>query len=461
MGHAKKVVGGLIALALLAGGGYAVADANDLVPGILTLPEPVPTGLTPLPTTSPEPSASLGPAPTREGTAAAIGALLADPSLGGGAGAVVRDITSGEVLVSTDAERPRTIASTQKILSALAITDVLDAESTMKTTVVAGAPGEVVLVAGGDTLLATGPGDPTAVVGRAGLGDLAAQVAAAAPAGPLTVRLDASYAAGPPIPSSWNPADVSAGYTRRVTMIGLADNRPQHGLVPRQESVDDSLEAFVAALVAHGREATASPPGPAPAKDAKVLGSITSAPIAEVLGHGMDESDNAILENLSRQAIVASGGTVPADGNTGPFVLAGLAKAGIDTSGTTIHDASGLGPGQLVPLTTVDHVLATGLGGKHPGMRRVLAELPTSGLTGTLATRFNQPDTAAVAGVPRAKTGTLRGISALAGLTTDADGRLLSFVVVADHVPESYEGTLAARATLDRFAAALTRCGCH
>ena len=72
-----------------------------------------------------------------------------------GAGAVVRDITSGEVLVSTDAERPRTIASTQKILSALAITDVLDAESTMKTTVVAGAPGEVVLVAGGDTLLAT------------------------------------------------------------------------------------------------------------------------------------------------------------------------------------------------------------------------------------------------------------------------------------------------------------------
>ncbi|MBK8730773.1 MAG: D-alanyl-D-alanine carboxypeptidase [Tetrasphaera sp.] len=205
VGHAKKVVGGLIALALLAGGGYAVADARDLVPGVLTLPEPVPTGLTPLPTSSPEPSASLGPAPTREGTAAAIGALLADPSLGGGAGAVVRDITSGEVLVSTDAERPRTIASTQKILSALAITDVLDAESTMKTTVVAGAPGEVVLVAGGDTLLATGPGDPTAVVGRAGLGDLAAQVAAAAPAGPLTVRLDASYAAGPPIPSAWNP----------------------------------------------------------------------------------------------------------------------------------------------------------------------------------------------------------------------------------------------------------------
>ena len=38
VGHAKKVVGGLIALALLAGGGYAVADARDLVPGILTLP---------------------------------------------------------------------------------------------------------------------------------------------------------------------------------------------------------------------------------------------------------------------------------------------------------------------------------------------------------------------------------------------------------------------------------------
>ena len=92
-----------------------------------------------------------------------------------------------------------------------------------------------------------------------------------------------------------------------------------------------------------------------------------SAPIAEVLGHGMDESDKRHPREPLRQAIVASGGTVPADGNTRPFVLAGLAKAGIDTSGTTIHDASGLGPGQLVPLTTVDHVLATGLGGNTRG----------------------------------------------------------------------------------------------
>ncbi|MCA0336392.1 MAG: D-alanyl-D-alanine carboxypeptidase [Actinobacteria bacterium] len=450
------------AVLLVAAGAYLTADAKDLVPGVLTLPEPIPANLHPLPTPAPASPTAEAAAPTADGLAAALAPVLADPALGGAAGAIVTDAETGTVIYAEDAERPRVIASAQKILSAVAVADQLAVTETMDTRVVGGSAGEVFLVAKGDTLLATGKGDPTDVVGRAGLGDLAAQVAKAAPAGPLVVHLDTSYAAGPRVPSVWNPADVTTGFTRGVSMIGLAENRPLHGVVKHQESDADVAGAFVAALVAAGRPASVAPALEATAPpDAPVLGQVSSAPIGEVLAHALAESDNAIVENLVRQAIVATGKEVPADGATGPFVVESLAGRGIPTTGLQLTDASGLGPGQKATLTAVDAVLTLGLGGKERDLRSIFAELPIGGLTGTLSDRFAAPDTADVAGIPQGKTGTLTGVAALAGLTTDADGRLLTFAVASDAVPKNYEGTARARAALDRFAAALTRCGCH
>jgi D-alanyl-D-alanine carboxypeptidase/D-alanyl-D-alanine-endopeptidase (penicillin-binding protein 4) len=56
----------------------------------------------------------------------------------------------------------------------------------------------------------------------------------------------------------------------------------------------------------------------------------------------------------------------------------------------------------------------------------------------------------------RAKTGTLTGVSSLAGITTDADGRLLVFALMSnDELPS------VVRPRLDAIAAQLSRCGCR
>ncbi len=58
----------------------------------------------------------------------------------------------------------------------------------------------------------------------------------------------------------------------------------------------------------------------------------------------------------------------------------------------------------------------------------------------------------------RAKTGTLSGVSSLAGVATGPDGRVMVFVLMADRVRDADE-TLA-RTTLDSAAAALGACAC-
>ena len=55
-----------------------------------------------------------------------------------------------------------------------------------------------------------------------------------------------------------------------------------------------------------------------------------------------------------------------------------------------------------------------------------------------------------------AETGTLNGVSSLAGLTTDADGRLLVFALMSNDVVPAV-----VRPRLDAIAAELSRCGCR
>jgi D-alanyl-D-alanine carboxypeptidase/D-alanyl-D-alanine-endopeptidase (penicillin-binding protein 4) len=58
--------------------------------------------------------------------------------------------------------------------------------------------------------------------------------------------------------------------------------------------------------------------------------------------------------------------------------------------------------------------------------------------------------------VVRAKTGTLNGVSSLAGVVTDVDGRLLIFALMSNGPSPAIS-----RPLLDEMAAQLSRCGCR
>ncbi|KGN32048.1 D-alanyl-D-alanine carboxypeptidase [Knoellia sinensis KCTC 19936] len=470
----------------MGGVGYAAADVVDLAPGILTydgapVAPPTPTGTATasptwaaLPSADPavspsaDPSAGVaGTGPTSAGLTTALAALAKDPWLGPSVGISVRDGVTGEELYAVSPDVPRAPASTLKVLSAFAVSEHVDLDARMTTKVVTGdAPNEIVLVAGGDTLLTEGRSDPTSVEGHAGLTTLADQVAEALTArgvGPVTLRVDATYAAGPRHPTTWKPEDVAAGFSQAVSMLDLVSQRAVPGKKPPSNPEAGVAKAFAAALTADGHKTTVLPvrgAGTAAPQGATELGSVESATYGEHLGVAMALSDNALTENLVRQAMVAAGESPAAPSGPGQFLVSTLGAAGIPTDGLRILDASGLSPGQALTASSLSELLGRAATGDLPEFRRAVATFPVAGLSGSLHDRYRSNETRAVAGIPRAKTGTLRGISSLAGTTVDADGRLLTFVILADKVPAT-SGTLGARKALDRFVTALTKCGCR
>ncbi|MEJ5944144.1 D-alanyl-D-alanine carboxypeptidase/D-alanyl-D-alanine-endopeptidase [Pseudokineococcus basanitobsidens] len=463
----------LAVLVLLAG--YAAADAADVLPGPLTTappPEPDPWPQAPgaeVPTEGAAPvlaeASTAAPRPGPAALAAVLDPLLGAPALGPARSAVVTDALTGDVLLDEGGGAPRQPASTVKLLTGAAALSLLGGGTTLPTSVVLGADDGatpvVVLVAGGDVLLGAGAGDPGAVVGRAGLADLADEVASAlADRGERRVALrlaDPLAPSGPVRPAGWTPGDVALGYAADVTGVAvdagrLADEEyapraPDPGLAAAEVLADRLRERGVDVVGDVARGDPAALP-----QDAPVLGEVRSAPLAEVVGDVLRVSDNTGAEALGLLVARASGAPVTPAG-AARAVPAAVAELGVDVGGAELADVSGLGDGSGVPATALTGVLAAAA--REDALRPVLEGLPVAGLTGSLAGRLG--DEPAARGQVRAKTGTLTGVSSLAGVTVDADGRLLAFAVLADEVP----ATEAARGALDDVAAALAGCGCR
>jgi serine-type D-Ala-D-Ala carboxypeptidase/endopeptidase (penicillin-binding protein 4) len=426
--------------------GLAAPDTAQFVPPI---PRPV---LAPLPSDAPLP------------TSAGLGEVLdaAANAMPGRFAGVVVDPATGAELWSHTADRAMTPASTGKLLTVSAALLTLNPTDTFVTRVVAGPdPGTVVLVGGGDpTLTALPPGQDGLYPEPAHIADLAAEVRKSVQGPVRKVLVDTSRYTGPRLAPGWEPGDVGVGFVAPIDPVMVDGGRVDPHLQDGPRVQEPALVAGRALAEALGADPALVEKGTA-APGARSLGAVSSAPIAELVEHVMRTSDNVLAEALAREVAVARDGEASFAG-AAKEVVAALAQAGFDPSGAAMVDGSGLSTENVVPPRLLGSLLAA-IAAPAEGprdtqyLRPILTGLPVAGGDGTLDDRFARGgDAAAGRGVARAKTGTLTGVSSLAGVTTDTDGRLLAFVFMSN-------GASAAtvRPRQDEMVAQLSRCGCR
>ncbi len=397
--------------------------------------------------------------------AAAVTPDLSDPDLGRHVVGAVTSLTPGPV-TWTSGDGRYLPASTTKLLTLGAALATLGPDHTFSTRVVRGdKPREVVLVGGGDPLLAS---KPLTVVENAATYPARADVATLAlatvdalrsegdGARRVKVRFDDSLFSGPTDNPAWRRDYVPDDIVSPITSL-MVDS----GLEPDGDSRSDdpslaAARAFAAALGAAGITVVGEPQRVVVRPDSEELASVESAPLAEIAERILDVSDNEGAEVMGHQVGLATSGTGSfAAGAAG--VLDTLSGLGIDVSGDEVHDGSGLSRRNRVTTSTLLALLQRASGPDGEDLRSIVTGMPVAGFTGSLTYRFT--DGPAVArGLVRAKTGTLTGVHALAGIAVGRDGDAMAFVFAADKAAD--EDRYTAQEALDRAAAALAACRC-
>ena len=461
----KATIAVLTAATLVVGGAYyGLADALDLAPGPLSAAEPsyaVQPFPTPRPVEAPGPQitglAADAPTPSATVLSGYAGTLAGDSLIPGATtGVSVIDVATGTELVDHQASAPLTPASSNKVLTAWASLSALGGGHRMETRAVLSG-GTVTLVGGGDVLLAADAGDPSAVVGHAGLGDLARAAAAELTGQGVTsvgVALDDTLFTGPAWNSGWESGNEAwVGQIQPIMVDVTAYSSTGYPADPAMEAA----RAFSQALSAAGITVTGEVTRAAAPAGATKLASVQSAPLADVLSVSIKASDNTMTEVEGRVLAAATGREASFTGAT-QAVREQLQADGFDVTGLTLVDVCGLAKGDKVPAHLLAQIIARAAGADGGTVGRdLLTALPVGALDGTLSDRYVGTS---AAGVVRAKTGSLDQTVSLTGTVVTADGRLLAYSVIIDGFPEG--GMWSARTAMDNdLIVPLSGCGCQ
>ena len=449
-GHAagtfRRRVTGATALALLAvaASGLGPARASDSVP-----PAPAPVVLEPI-----DAQSSTTAPPTADGVREQIGGLarrgLYDGSI------VVLDPATGTVLYSRAADQPRIPASTTKLATAAAALHLLGPQTRLPT--IAHRDGNTVyLVGGGDPTLVRAKGGNPLAGGRPSLRDLARSVAADfASQTRITLVYDASAFRGAALGPGWPASFPAAGVAAPVTALVVDGGRVSPGASRRvADPARQAATVFADLLRGQGLEVASVDKGRL-STSATEVARVESAPVSDIVETMLTESENNYAEALAHLA----GGVLldkPTFAGGAAATEQVLEQLGIDTAGVDLADGSGLSGRNQVPVRVLAELLGDVVRGTDPQLAPIAPGLAVAGLTGTLADRFATAATRPGRGFVHAKTGTLTGVSSLAGTVRDADGRILVFAMIANKVTS----LVPARETMDLIASRLATCGCR
>ncbi|MGL5825312.1 MAG: D-alanyl-D-alanine carboxypeptidase/D-alanyl-D-alanine endopeptidase [Nocardioides sp.] len=451
-----------------------------------------PTGVLPVP---PEPPTIPAPGPSSTGVidpARVKNALrggLDAPALGKRVVAAVAPLSGGPAVYSagTGAVRP---ASTMKVLTAIAALDALGPEHTFETRVALvggsatpppgdgtgpgsvgpdsvgpggvgagkGGPSTLVLIGGGDPLLASQPSRDDYPV-RADLGALARRTATAlttAGIGQVRLRYDDSLFAGPVGSPTWPEDYLRDDIVAPITALWVDEGRSGQSFGRVDDPSAVAAQVFAMFLQRAGVEVMSAPTSGATPVGARDIASVTSPPLSQIVEHVLEVSDNEGAEVLAHHVGIAVASDGSFEGGA-RGVATRLSALGIPLRGAKIVDGSGLSRAARLRPETLVAALQLASRPDRPQLRSVVTGLPVAAYTGSLTYRFAD-GSAAGRGRVRAKTGTLTGVHGLAGIATGLDGQSYAFTIIADRVAGPRQ--VAARLTIDRLAAQLAACRC-
>ena len=396
------IISALTTIALFAG--YCAADITDVAPGLLTL-KPVAAPVFADPATAKSGGTVAGTLNANkaiDSTAASalVNELLSAQGVGNDTSVIIED-AQGTVAAEHESNTPREPASTLKTLTALAQRGITSVNLEYDDTLF------------GDSRIPAGLSEGGAV-----LSDYTVYFT---PVSSMAIDGGRQYTADTPAPAD---PDDSAGYPELS-----------------QHAASDVATKFAELLQSNGVAVTGDVTANTAPSGETPLSSVSSATLSEIMAYTLRHSDNTLAEEFGRLTALAKSATNSPEGGT-EAVKSTLNDLGLDTSGLTMADCSGLSPGSRLTVRTLAAVQQRNLTTESGAAG---AEgLSIAGLVGTAQDRYTDD---AVAGLLRVKTGSLGTVTSMAGNVSRTNGGALSFAVVVNN-PEDYA---AARSAIDSF----------